>query len=128
MTRFRDLPIRRKLLLLTLASSATALALASSGFLAWDIAQFRRDLVQDIDAQAAIVADNSAAPLAFRDARAATETLAVMRLRPRVSVACLFDAQGQPFASYGRTPNERCPTFPPRRTASDGPGTPSFAT
>jgi len=113
MTRFRDLPIRRKLLLLTLASSATALALASSGFLAWDIAQFRRDLVQDIDAQAAIVADNSAAPLAFRDARAATETLAVMRLRPRVSVACLFDAQGQPFASYGRTPNERCPTFPP---------------
>jgi signal transduction histidine kinase/ActR/RegA family two-component response regulator len=111
MTRFRDLPIRRKLLLLTLASSATALALASGGFLAWDITQFRRDLVQDIDAQAAIVADNSAAPLAFRDARAATETLAVMRLRPRVSVACLYDAQGQPFASYVRSPSERCPAL-----------------
>lgn len=65
MTRFRDLPIRRKLLLLTLASSATALALASGGFLAWDIAQFRSDLVQDLDAQAAIVADNSAAPPPF---------------------------------------------------------------
>jgi len=111
MTQFRDLPIRRKLLLLTLASSATALALASGGFLAWDITQFRRDLVQDIDAQAAIVADNSAAPLAFRDVRAATETLAVMRLRPRVSAACLYDAQGQPFASYLRTPEERCPAL-----------------
>jgi signal transduction histidine kinase len=111
MTHFRDLPIRRKLLLLTLASSATALALASGGFLAWDITQFRSDLVQDIDAQAAIVADNSAAPLAFRDVRAATETLAVMRLRPRVSAACLYDAQGQPFASYLRTPQERCPAL-----------------
>jgi signal transduction histidine kinase/ActR/RegA family two-component response regulator len=111
MKRFRDLPIRRKLLLLTLASSATALALASGGFLAWDIAQYRSDVVQDIDAQAAIVADNSAAPLAFRDARAATETLALMRLRPRVSVACLYDAQGQPFASYLRSPSERCPAL-----------------
>jgi signal transduction histidine kinase/ActR/RegA family two-component response regulator len=111
MTHFRDLPIRRKLLLLTLASSATALALASGGFLAWDITQFRSDLVQDIDAQAAIVADNSAAPLAFRDVRAATETLALMRLRPRVTAACLYDAQGQPFASYLRTSQERCPAL-----------------
>jgi len=111
MTHFRDLPIRRKLLLLTLASSATALTLASGGFIAWDITQFRRDLVQDTDAQAAIVADNSAAPLAFRDVRAATETLAVMRLRPRVSAACLYDAQGQSFASYLRTPQERCPAL-----------------
>ena len=111
MTHFRDLPIRRKLLLLTLASSATALALASGGFLAWDITQFRRDLMQDIDAQAAIVADNSAAPLAFRDVRAATETLAVMRLRPRVSAACLYDSQGQPFASYLRSSQDRCPAL-----------------
>ena len=111
MTHFRDLPIRRKLLLLTLASSATALALASGGFLTWDITQFRTDLVQDIDAQATIVADNSAAPLAFRDVRAATETLAVMRLRPRVSAACLYDAQGQAFASYLRTTQERCPAL-----------------
>jgi signal transduction histidine kinase/CheY-like chemotaxis protein len=124
MTRFRDLPIRRKLLLLTLASSATALALASGGFLAWDITQFRRDLVQDLDAQAAIVADNSAAPLAFRDERTATETLAVMRLRPRVSVACLYDAQGQPFASYARTPREGCPAV---QEAQEGNGWSSYA-
>ena len=39
-TRFRDLPIRRKLLLMTFASSAVALLFASSGFLLWDIYQF----------------------------------------------------------------------------------------
>ena len=37
MTPFRDLPIRRKLLLLTLAPTVTALLLASIGFLVWDI-------------------------------------------------------------------------------------------
>ena len=124
MTHFRDLPIRRKLLLLTLASSATALALASGGFFAWDIAQFRSDLIQDIDAQAAIVADNSAAPLAFRDVRAAKETVDVMRLRPRVSAACLYDAQGQPFASYLRTPQERCPAL---QQADEGSGWSRYA-
>ena len=34
-----------------------------------------------------------------------------MRLRPRVSAACLYDAQGQSFASYLRTPQERCPAL-----------------
>jgi hypothetical protein len=98
MTRFRDQPIRRKLLFLTLASSATALVLASGGFLAFDIIQFRQELQQDLDAQAAIVAENSAAPLAFNDTQAAGETLAVMRLRPRVVMACLYKGD-QVFAA-----------------------------
>jgi hypothetical protein len=34
MRRFRDLPIRHKLLMMTFASTAAALALASGGFLA----------------------------------------------------------------------------------------------
>jgi hypothetical protein len=73
--RFRDQPIRRKLLVATLASSATALVLASGGFLAWDITQFRQELQQDLDAQAAIVADNSAAPLTFNDTQAGARRL-----------------------------------------------------
>jgi signal transduction histidine kinase/CheY-like chemotaxis protein len=113
MTAFRNLPIRRKLLLLTLASSATALVLASGGFLAWDISQFRSEMQQDTDAQAAIVADNSAAPLTFNDRQAAGETLAVMRLRPRVVMACLYDANGRAFASYLRARGTRCPAAPP---------------
>ena len=117
MTRFRDLPIRRKLLLLTLASSATALVLASGGFLAWDVMQFRNEIQQDIEAQAAIVADNSAAPLTFNDAQAAGETLAVMRLRPRVTMACLYKTDNRPFASYYRDSGSTCPPTPPPEQA-----------
>ncbi|HKC56202.1 MAG TPA: ATP-binding protein [Vicinamibacterales bacterium] len=117
MTRFRDQPIGRKLQFLTLASSATALVLASGGFLAWDITQFRQELRQDLDAQAAIVAENSAAPLAFNDTQAAGETLAVMRLRPRVVMACLYKG-GQVFATYYRDTGARCPASPPEQGAA----------
>ncbi len=123
MRPFRDQPIGRKLLLLTLASSATALVLASSGFLAWDVTQFRQELREDLDAQAAIVAENSAAPLTFNDAQAAGETLAVMRLRPRVAVACLYKENGL-FASYARDRREACPAAPP---APSGSGWRSYA-
>jgi signal transduction histidine kinase/CheY-like chemotaxis protein len=117
MMRFRDQPIRRKLLVATLASSATALVLASGGFLAWDITQFRQELQQDLDAQAAIVADNSAAPLTFNDTQAAGETLAVMRLRPRVAMACLYKG-GQVFATYYRDAGGTCPRNPPAEGAA----------
>jgi signal transduction histidine kinase/ActR/RegA family two-component response regulator len=121
MTRFRDQPIGRKLLILTLASSATALVLASGGFLAWDITQFRQDLQQDLDAQAAIVAENSAASLTFNDTQAAGETLSVMRLRPRVVIACLYKG-GQLFATYQRDAGVRCPGSPPE----EGTTSPSY--
>ena len=91
--------------------------MASGGFLAWDITQFRQELRQDLDAQAAIVAENSAAPLAFNDTQAAGETLAVMRLRPRVVMACLYNG-GQMFATYYRDAGARCPASPPGQEAA----------
>lgn len=92
--RFQDLPIRRKLLVLTLASSATALTLATLGFLAWDIAQLRSEVAQDVMAQSAIISESSTAALAFGDNGAAGETLAVLRIRPRVTMACLYAGNG----------------------------------
>jgi signal transduction histidine kinase/ActR/RegA family two-component response regulator len=117
MSWFERLPIRRKLLVMTLASSTTALVLATSGFLAWDISQFRAEIREDVDAQATIVAENSTAALAFRDEQAANETLAVLRLRPRVEYACLYDADGGLFAAYQREPGGACPATPSSASA-----------
>src|SRR5262245_32406596 len=119
MSRFSDLPIRRKLLLMTLASSATALILVAGGFLAWDVTQFRSELVQDMDAQSVIVAENSAAPLTFGDNEAASENLAVLRLRPHVQVGCLYSRDGQLFATYHRTTGAGCPLEPPTESVFD---------
>ncbi|HEY6361356.1 MAG TPA: ATP-binding protein [Vicinamibacterales bacterium] len=113
MKPFRDLPIRHKLLLVTFASSAAALALASGGFLAWDVAQFRSEVASDVDAQGRIVAEISAAPLTFEDDRAAGETLANLSLRPRIEMACLYAANGRLFATYHRDRTALCPSEPP---------------
>ena len=71
MTAFRDLPIRRKLLLMTLGPSAVGVILAGLGFLAWDVVELRREIRQDVLAQARIVSENSSAAMSFLDARAA---------------------------------------------------------
>jgi two-component sensor histidine kinase len=111
-THFRDLPIRRKLLLMTLTSTAVALTFAGVGFLAWDIVQFRSEARQDLTAQAAIIAENSGAPLVFRDDRVAHEILQVLRLRPQVALACLYQHSGTVLTSYHRDGRGRCASQP----------------
>jgi len=111
--RFHDLPIRRKLLLLTLTSTTVALTLASGGFLAWDIAQFRSEAKQDTRAQSAILAENSGAPLTFGDDRVAREILQTLAVRPRVQMACLYESTGTVLTSYQRDPRGVCPARPP---------------
>jgi signal transduction histidine kinase len=112
---FRDLPIRQKLLVMSLASSAAAVVLISGGFLVWDTIRFRDDLKQDVSAQAQLLAETTGPALQFDDPQAALETLMALRLRPRVEVACLYTNPGALFASYGRTPEAAtCPaTAPP---------------
>ena len=112
-TPFRDRPIRDKLLLATLASSVSALLLAGGGFLLWEITQFRSEIERDIETQARIVAENSAAAVAFQDERAAGETLAALRLRPQIAVACLYAAEGRLFATYQRDAATVCPRTAP---------------
>ena len=117
MSRFRDLPIRRKLLLMTFASSVSALTLAAGGFLAWDVLQFRRELRTDLTAQARIVSENTSTALAFGDERVAGENLAILQLRPHIVTSCLYDERGALFAAYHRDPGSACQTAPPEGTA-----------
>jgi signal transduction histidine kinase/ActR/RegA family two-component response regulator len=113
MTAFRDLPIRRKLLLMTLGPSAAGVIFAGLGFLIWDVVELRREIGQDVRAQARIVAQNSSAPMSFLDQRAARETLRVLEIRPRVQFACLYDATGGLFERFERTAAVGCPERPP---------------
>ena len=115
MTAFRDLPIRRKLLLLTLTPTAAALLLASGGFLVWDIVQFRSMVRRDVTAQAFTLAENSGAPLEFNDDRVGQQILAGLKRRPRVAAGCLYDRTGAVFTSYQRDLQSTCPAKRPER-------------
>jgi signal transduction histidine kinase/ActR/RegA family two-component response regulator len=100
---------------MTLASSATALVLASGGFLIWDMYQFRSELQKDLDAQARVVADNSAAAINFRDPEVADETLATLGEVARVQAACLYGyPEGALFSRFERLRDVQCPATLPR--------------
>lgn len=112
MIPFRDLPVRRKLLLLSLTSTTAALILASIGFLTWDMIRFRGELRDDLAAHALVLAENSGAALEFNDERVASEILGVLKLRPSVEMGCLYHLEGAVFSSYRADPARRCPGQP----------------
>ena len=108
-TWFRSLPIRRKLVVTTAASTSAALLLAGSGFLVWDVLAFRTLIQNDVAAQAHVLTENSAPALVFDDDRAAGETIAALELRPRVVMGCVYRTDGRLFATYHREAGRRCP-------------------
>jgi hypothetical protein len=89
MTPFRDLPIRRKLLLLTLGPTTIALLLASVGFLTWDVVERRREIRGDVEAEGKVLPENMAAAINFLRPDEVNETLALLKTLPRVQRACV---------------------------------------
>lgn len=113
MRPFLDLPIKSKLMLVMTLTSVLALALACGGFLIFEIASDRRDLLRVLRVRAGIFADNSTAALAFNDPKAATETLATLKADPFMVSACIYSKEGQPFASFLRAGEKAgCPAQP----------------
>jgi len=62
----------------------------------------RSTLVEDLEAQAKIIADNSAAALVFHDAQASEETLAALNASATIQAASIMNLQYAPLAVYRR--------------------------
>jgi PAS domain S-box-containing protein len=102
MRSYLDLPIRRKLQAIVMATSAAALLVASVVFAVFDRSTFLQAKTQDLSAAAKMVGSNSTAALAFGDARSAMEILSALRAKQHVANACIYDKNGKVFASYSR--------------------------
>jgi signal transduction histidine kinase/CheY-like chemotaxis protein len=102
MPSFRDVSIKRKLTLVTMATSAAALLLACLAFTAYDLITFRHEKVDSLWVRAQIIGANSTAALTFDDQRAAEETLGALKADPHVVSACIFNKRGRLFATYVR--------------------------
>lgn len=102
MFRFRDMPIKQKLMLAIMVSMSAGLLLAGIGIVLADSYLFRRYLERDLSALAKIVADNTTASLAFDDSHSAGETLAALRARPHIAAACVYRSDGTTLAKYVR--------------------------
>jgi len=107
--------IGRKLMVLIMAISGLTLLLACLAIVAYDIIELRRGMVNDTSTLANMVAENSTAALTFHDAQAAKEVLRSLHTQPHVTAACLYTAEGQPFATYDRPGDGEKFLPPPQR-------------
>ncbi len=107
---FRDLPLKRKLILIYLISTIAILGLVGTVITVNEILSARRTFISDSEGLMEGVAKNSAAALLFRDQRDAEETLKVLKAFPDVRYAAVMDKVGTMQAEYrrdarpGRTP------------------------
>ena len=102
MNFYRDLAIRWKLVSIILLTTIVALVLACISFIAFDWISSKERMVSNIQALAGVVADNSISALSFLDADAAEETLLTLRVERHLVSACIYQADGQVFATYHR--------------------------
>ncbi len=97
MTLLSRLSIRQKLAALLMMTSSIVLIVASLAYLTWDYFRFHADMSTDLELQAELVLDNTAAALAFNDAETAREALEMLSINPHVRLACLYSSTGGLF-------------------------------
>ncbi len=102
MQRFRDMPIKWKLIVITLVTSGTALLVASASFLTYDQVSFRRAMRGKVQTLARVIGENSTAAVSFGDTEVATRHLAALEQEPSVQSATLRDLRGSVVGSYLR--------------------------
>src|ERR1043166_5770188 len=97
---FRDLPIRRKMMLVIMLTSITALVLTATSFITYDLVTFHDSLVRNLRSMATIVADSSATALINDDLELATRNLSEFKVDAHIRHAALYDVRGNLYARY----------------------------
>jgi signal transduction histidine kinase/CheY-like chemotaxis protein/HPt (histidine-containing phosphotransfer) domain-containing protein len=83
-------------------TAGVALALASTGFVGYDLLTSGQALARDLSATAQIIGSNSTAALAFNDPESAKDVLNALSAMPHVVSACIFGKDGKIFVQYRR--------------------------
>src|SRR5438105_8228320 len=96
---FRDLGIQRKLQLMTLMICGAVLLIAIASLFIFQILTFRSNFQRDTATLAVIIANNSAAAMAFKDEQVAGEVVGALSAKPSVKAATLVLPDGSLFAS-----------------------------
>lgn len=99
----RDMPIRRKLMLIILLTCGVVMLLMRGSFSIYEYLTYRQALVRQLATLSEILADNSTAALAFDNADDARDILAALRAERHVVAGALYDSEGRLFAHYPDT-------------------------
>src|SRR5271169_4630657 len=110
MKSFRDLPLQRKMLVMTLSICGAVLCIAIAAFFAFQVLNFRATFKRDAATLTAIIATNATGVLSFNDDKGANELVASLRAKPSIISASLFRLpENVVIAQYGK--HENAATF-----------------
>ena len=98
----RSPKLGRWLDLANLLTAGAALLVASVLLILLQFISLRGDLLEDVNVQARIIGENSAAALLFDDSKASNEMLAVLADAPSIVAAGVFTHEGRLLASFRR--------------------------
>jgi PAS domain S-box-containing protein len=109
--------ITKRVRAVILLASAVVLIATAAAFVIYEAITFRTRLVRNLSTLAALIADNSAAPLAFENREIAEEILSALQAEPDIVAAALYNAKGELFARF---PPSLQTALPPVGFASKG--------
>jgi len=96
----RNVPIRRKIMLMLMSVSGIVLLLTCMAFIGYEYSEFRRQSVRNITTLSKLIANNSTAALAFDNTDDAKDVLAALKAEPSITMAALYGLNGKVFAHY----------------------------
>jgi len=102
MPKIKDLPIRWKLVLVTVLTCAIAELVAGAIITAYNGNSYAREKAQEVTVQAEVLAASLAAPIVFGDHSAAQEYLDALKANREIAAARIYGADGLLFARYRR--------------------------
>ncbi len=99
--RFRNVSIRGKVMIVTVAACLVALFSAVAGLYIFQQRHFRETFGRELRALSRVMADNCAMALAFDDPKTATDILSLLSMKPEIKNASILNAEGGTFATFG---------------------------
>ncbi len=102
MLSFRDYSISRKLILISMISTASALVLAGAALIIYDAITTKKSILDELSVLTTVIGDSSSATLMFHDEASANDNLAALKAQKAIVSACLYSHDGSVFATYSR--------------------------
>ncbi len=107
---FRNLPVQRKLMALTMTAAVAAMLGAHGAFITCERAAARTQMARTLDTTAGLIAANIQAGSSFEPPERVEQVLKSLSLQPDIVAACVYDQRGQPLARYLRNgPDRKAP-------------------
>jgi PAS domain S-box-containing protein len=110
--RFRDTPIRLKLMVILLVTSGVVVSLSCAAFFAYELVTYPKRSIDALESLGNIVAQNSVVALTSVSESDASDVLAALKARPHILKASLYK-DNRLFAHYPASlPADAFPTVP----------------